>query len=257
MVIVGLAVVPHPPILVPEVAAGAARETAALRDACVQAARALACRCARWVAVAAVDPAAVTATAGSFAGYGVDVTVRLQPGSTAVPEAFPAPALPLPLLVAGWLRGQVGAGEITVRVVPVAPGSGTAQCRRLGTELGRQLRGTDGPVGLLVLGDGAATHTLKAPGYFDPRAAELDRAVAAALAAADPDALLGLDPELAGELRVAGREAWQVGAAAAQALAPAWHGELLYSAAPFGVAYHVALWEPAAARASAVPGTGR
>lgn len=256
MVIVRLAVVPHPPILVPEVAAGAAGETAALRDACVLAARALACRTDRWVAVATVDPAAAAATAGSFAGYGVDVPVRLQPGTGTASDASRSPALPLPLLVAGWLRGQVGAGEITVRVAPVAPGSDTAQCRRLGTELGRQLRGADGPVGLLVLGDGAATHTLKAPGYFDRRAAELDRAVAAALAAADPDALLDLDPELAGELRVAGREAWQVGAAAAQVLAPAWQGELLYSAAPFGVAYHVALWEPAAARVSAAPDAG-
>lgn len=253
MVIVRLAVVPHPPILVPEVAAGAARETAALRDACVLAARALACRCDRWVAVAAVDPATAAGTAGSFAGYGVDVPVRLQPETAEVPEPSPAPsqALPLPLLVAGWLRGQVGPADITVRVLPVAPGSGTAQCRRLGAELGRRVRATDGAVGLLVLGDGAATHTRKAPGYFDPRAAELDRAVATALAAADPDALLGLDPELAGELRVAGREAWQVGAAAAQVLAPAWHGRLLYSAAPFGVAYHVALWEPADGRAPA------
>lgn len=100
-------------------------------------------------------------------------------------------------------------------------------------------------VGLLVLGDGAATHTRRAPGYFDPRAEGLDRAVAAALGNADPDALLNLDPELCDELQVAGREAWQVGAAAAQALAPAWRGELLYSGAPFGVAYHVALWEPA------------
>lgn len=256
MVIVRLAVVPHPPLLVPEVAAGAAQETAALRDACVLAARTLARRCDRWVAVAAVDPATATGTTGSFAGYGADVTVRLRPGTSAAPEAAPEAALPLPLLVAGWLRGQAGAAEITVRVLPVVPGSGPAQCRQLGTELGRRLRATDGAVGLLVLGDGAATHTERAPGHFDPRAAGLDRAVASALAAADPDALLSLDPELAGELRVAGREAWQVGAAAAQALAPAWHGELLYSAAPFGVAYHVALWEPAEARASAAPDTG-
>jgi hypothetical protein len=67
--------------------------------------------------------------------------------------------------------------------------------------------------------------------------------VAAAFAAADPSALLGLDPQLADELLVAGREAWQVAAAAALRLAPQWRGELLYSAAPYGVAYHVAVWE--------------
>jgi aromatic ring-opening dioxygenase LigB subunit len=150
------------------------------------------------------------------------------------------------LLVAGWLRSQVGAADITVRVVPVAAGSSSADCRQRGTELARQLRCEDAPVGMLVLGDGAATHTRQAPGYFDARAARLDTAVAAALAAADPGALLGLDAGLASELKVAGREAWQVGAAAAQALAPAWRGELLYSAAPYGVAYHVAWWEPVA-----------
>ncbi len=234
-----MAVVPHPPILVPEVAAGAAAETAALRDACLLAAGALARRCARWVAVAAVDPAVATGTAGSFAGYGVDIPVTLDPDAEQVDGAD----LPLPLLIAGWLRGQVGKREITVQAAPVVPGSSMAHCRRVGAELGQRLCREGGAVGLLVLGDGAATHTPRAPGHFDPRAADLDRAVATALAAADPDALLGLDAGLAGELLVAGREAWQVGAAAAQVLAPAWRGELLYSDAPYGVAYHVALWD--------------
>ncbi|MGH4024944.1 MAG: hypothetical protein ACRDRV_10200 [Pseudonocardiaceae bacterium] len=195
------------------------------------------------MAVAVVDPAAATGTAGSFAGYGVDVAVTLDPCPAPLTDAM----LPLPLLVAGWLRGQVGPAEITVHVLPVAPGSSAAHCRRLGTELGRRLGDEGGTMGLLVLGDGAATHTLRAPGYFDPRAEGLDRAVATALLDADPDALLDLDPALCGELLVAGREAWQVGAAAAQAVAPAWRGQLLYSDAPFGVAYHVALWEVAQA----------
>ena len=237
--IVRVAVVPHPPILVPEVAAGAAGETARLRTACLDAARALAQRCARWVAVAAVDPAAATGAVGSFAGYGADVRVALDPEVTHIRPV----ELPLPLLVAGWLRDQVGAADITVAVSPVSPGSSTAHCRRMGTALARRLRGEGGPVGMLVLGDGAATHTLRAPGYLDCRAHRLDATVAAALAAADPQALLELDATLAGELWVAGREAWQVAAAAAQALAPAWRGALLYSAAPYGVAYHVALWD--------------
>jgi hypothetical protein len=105
------------------------------------------------------------------------------------------------------------------------------------------LRRNGDPVGLLVLGDGAATHTLRAPGYLDTRAHRLDAAVAEALATANPDALLDLDATLASELLVAGREAWQVGASAAQSLAPAYRGQLLYSAAPYGVAYHVALWD--------------
>lgn len=232
-------------------AAGAAAETAALRDACLVAARALAAGCARWVAVAVVDPAAPMGVAGSFLGYGVDISVALDPEAGVAQGAgfqgagFQGVELPLPLLIAGWLRGQVGAVEITVQVAPVASGSSAAECRRLGTELGQRLRHEGGPVGLLVLGDGAAMHTLRAPGHFDGRARDLDASVAAALAAADPGALLDLDVGLAAELWVAGREAWQVGAAAAQVLAPAWRGELFYSDAPFGVAYHVALWDPA------------
>jgi hypothetical protein len=57
-------------------------------------------------------------------------------------------------------------------------------------------------------GETAATYTLRAPGYLDRRAEGLDAAVAAA-----------------------------------QALAPAWQGELLYSAVRYGVAYHVGLWD--------------
>ncbi|HZS21046.1 MAG: hypothetical protein JO296_19465 [Pseudonocardiales bacterium] len=238
--IVRVAVVPHPPLLVPELAAGAAAETAPLRDACLAAASALAQLCPRWIAIAAVNPAEATGLAGSFAGYGADVEVALCPQATPADRA----ELPLPLLIAGWLRGEVGAAQVTVSAVP--PGSSAEQCRRMGTELAQRLRRNGDPVALLVLGDGAATHTLRAPGYLDNRAHQLDTAVAEAFATANCGALLDLDAALASELLVAGREAWQVGAAAAQLLAPAYHGELLYSAAPYGVAYHVALWDAVA-----------
>jgi aromatic ring-opening dioxygenase LigB subunit len=238
-VIVRVAVVPHPPLLVPELAAGAAAETAPLRNACLTVARALAQRCPRWVAVAVADSAAMTGGRGSFAGYGADVQVTLDPQGVVAGRV----ELPLPLLIAGWLREQVCAAHVTMVVLPVPPGSSTAQCRRIGTELAQRLQRESAPVGLLVLGDGAATHTLRAPGYLDCRAEGLDAAVAAALAAADPGALLDLDATLTSELLVSGREAWQVAAATAQSLAPAYRGQLLYSAAPYGVAYHVALWD--------------
>jgi hypothetical protein len=101
---------------------------------------------------------------------------------------------------------------------------------------------------LLVLGDGSACRGVKAPGYDDPRAEPFDKTVAEALATADAGALLGLDPGLAGELRVAGRAPWQVlaGAARAHPGARPWTGDLLYEAAPYGVAYFVASWTRAA-----------
>lgn len=239
MVIARVAIVPHPPILVPEVAAGAVGETADLRDACLAAARALATGCRRWVAVGAGDPAAA-GTAGTMRGYGVDVAVALTPEPAALRED-----LPLSLLVAGWLRAQVDGRELVVSPAPVPPGTTPSDCARIGRQLAAGLADTPEPVGLLVLGDGAATHTVCAPGYFDPRAGGFDARVAAALGAPDVGALLALDAGLSDELGVAGREAWQVGAAAAQASAARWRGELLHSAAPYGVAYHVAVWEVA------------
>ncbi|MQA14350.1 MAG: hypothetical protein GEV09_09295 [Pseudonocardiaceae bacterium] len=235
--IVRVAIVPHPPILVPEVAAGAAGETLALRDACLAAARALASGCRSWVAVGAGD-AAAAGSAGTMRGYGADVAVSLGPH-----PCPPRDDLPLPLLVAGWLRAYVDAPDLVVRPAPVRAGTGPAECARTGRRLAAELGAEAEPVGLLVLGDGSATRSVKAPGYFDPRAEAFDARVAAALGAADFAALLSLDPALAEELGVAGREAWQVGAAVAQASAPRWRGELVYSAAPYGVGYHVALWE--------------
>ncbi len=64
----------------------------------------------------------------------------------------------------------------------------------------------------------------------------------AALAEADAEALLAIDPALAADLQAEGRPAWQVLAGLARSSGD-WGGELLYSDAPFGVAYHVATWD--------------
>jgi hypothetical protein len=106
--------------------------------------------------------------------------------------------------------------------------------------LGRGLAGLADRVGLLVMGDGSACRTVKAPGYLDNRAEPYDAAVAAALAAADTAALAGLDGELSAVLQVSGRAPWQVLAGAAEDAGLA--GELLYDEAPYGVGYFVATW---------------
>ncbi|MDT7577317.1 MAG: hypothetical protein QOH17_3650, partial [Pseudonocardiales bacterium] len=101
-------------------------------------------------------------------------------------------------------------------------------------------------VAMLVMGDGSARRSEKAPGWFDPRATKFDAAVAAALSEADLEALLALDGNLARDLLAAGRVPWQVLAgAAASAGAPnaLWSSELLENEAPFGVGYFVAYWE--------------
>jgi aromatic ring-opening dioxygenase LigB subunit len=107
--------------------------------------------------------------------------------------------------------------------------------------VGERLARQDRPVGLLVLGDGSSRRPGPS-GHPDARSVPYDAGVRDALATADVDALLGLDVELGAELAVSGRAAWQ--ALAGAALGRSWRAELLYSEAPFGVGYHVAVWEP-------------
>lgn len=246
-----VAVLPQPPLLVPELATGAAPETAQLRAACVAAAARLGAAARHWVAVGAdeggrrtVEPRA----RGTFAGYGVDVVVALDrtldmpldmPPATPPDTDTPAPDpwFPLPLLVAGWAAAAAGV-SVSIRGELVAPDASPAECAALGQALGTELAASAEPVGLLVMGDGATTHTEKAPGHLDERAGPFDDAVAAALASADTAALARLDPTLGTQLHAAGRAPWQVLAA----VGGRWSGELLYSQAPYGVAYHVAYW---------------
>jgi hypothetical protein len=197
-----------------------------------------------WVAVAA-DPAGPFAidpgARGSFAGYGVDVPVSLDPTVESAEETDPE--MPLPALVAGWLRERAGARRVRVRLVD--PDLSTEDSRKAGVALAGELAGPE-PVGLLVLGDGSNRHTDRAPARPDDRAGPFDEQVRDALAAGDPAALLGLDAGLAGELNAVGRAAWQLMAGAAQTVGEPWQARLLYSDQPFGVAYHVAVWDPPA-----------
>jgi len=245
-VIPSIAIVPQPPLLVPELVGAAAAEIEPLSTACQQAVLRSATR--RWHAVG-VDgsgPARVESGAsGSFRGYGADVPVRLGSGPLAggTGQAVPPGGLPLPMLVAGWLCGLAGAHVVTGELVHPAtePTGCLARGKELVDELSRE-PGSDWSV--LVLADGARTHDAPGAGRVDGRAAGFDAAVAEALAAADAEALAAIDPRLADELGAQGRAAWQVLAGVAIGSGSDWTGELLYSAAPYGVGYHVALWRP-------------
>jgi hypothetical protein len=231
-VISRVAVVPTPPLLVPEVAAGAAAQTAPVREACLAAVRAVASEYAHWIAVGAGSGAVEIGAGarGSFHGYGVDVPVTLSGAAREVPAM-----LPLPALVAGWLRARAGAESVRVTVLEDALSAD--DCAGFGKRLDQE----ESDVGLLILGDGSNRHGPGAPGGEDDRASGFDVAVAQALSAADVDTLLSLDVTLAGELGAGGRVPWQV--LAGLAGSADWRAELLYSDAPFGVGYHVAVWE--------------
>ncbi|MEU9029875.1 hypothetical protein AB0D46_20615 [Streptomyces sp. NPDC048383] len=232
--LVAAAVCPAPPLLVPEVAAGAAAELDAARTACSDALAVLAAsRPDLLVVVGAADQDHLgpypQGSRGSFRGFGVPADVQLGEGDEG-PRL-----LPPSLAVGAWLLERARCA---------APVEGLGVAGRLEPELclaaGRALAERDERVALLVMGDGSACRTLKAPGYLDDRAAAFDAAAALALGAADTPALAALDAELAHELQAAGRAPWQVLAGAAEAADL--DGRLLYEGAPYGVGYFVATW---------------
>lgn len=230
-------VVPHPPVIVEELAGRAAAETAAMRDAAVEAARTLAAASRRWVAVGAGTSASrhPDDTCGTFAGFGVDVRVALGPAAA---SREPDRRLPLPMLVAGWLRAALGDESVAISGHVLPADTAPDRCREYGERLAGEV--ADEGFGLLVLGDGSATRSARAPGTLDPRAEPYDETVARALAGGDAATLGALDPALSDALWVGGRVPWQV---LAGAMPRPGRARLLHTSAPFGVAYHVATWE--------------
>nr|WP_219632601.1 hypothetical protein [Haloechinothrix aidingensis] len=234
-------------MLVPELVPGVLRETSAVREAAEEAVRWLRGGAGTWLAVGPGDGESCGHYEpwrhGSFVGYGADVRVSLADRDGAVPGDAAAD-LPLPVLMTGWLRARAGVAEARVEVVDA--GSAPEECARVGRRLGRCAE----RIGLLVLGDGSTRHGQRAPGGPDERAAGFDEMVAAALAEVDVEALGSLDTAEAAELGASGRAPWQVAAGMARSRAVGdaeddrkWRGEMLYSGAPFGVGYHVAIWE--------------
>ncbi|MEU6298789.1 hypothetical protein [Streptomyces erythrochromogenes] len=238
--LVAAAVCPAPPLLVPEVAAGAAAELGDARTACSDALAVLAASRPDLLVVvgAAVEGGGYDqGTPGSFAGFGVDLTVTLGPDQGEPPSGHATgTTLPTSLAVGGWLLGQARWAAAPVAGVAVAEHLPASGCGLLGADLGRSAD----RVAMLVLGDGSACRTLKAPGYLDERAEGFDAAAARALGAADAAALAAIDAGLAAELQAAGRAPWQVLAGAAEGADLA--GRLLYEDAPYGVGYFVATW---------------
>ncbi|MDP9397591.1 MAG: hypothetical protein M3P96_07080 [Actinomycetota bacterium] len=233
--LVGAAVCPHPPLLVPAVGAG----TPAVEDvraAAAAAVRALLATRPEHVVVVGSGPGTASFGPdawGSFAGYGVEAAAGLGPPE----DRQGPPRLPLALAVGADLLARAGwRGEASgLAVRSEAP---SAEARELGSALRRPAR----PTALLVMGDGSVRRGNQGPGAFDERAPSFDRKVTAALQAGDCSELLALDAALAQELLVAGRAAWQVLAGAAAPHVAGWQRRVSYDGAPFGVGYVVATW---------------
>ena len=221
------ALCPSPPLLCPQLT-GRRPVLPELRAACAEVVGRLLGDDPELVVI--VGPAAATGT--------------WDPGSRLDLSAF-APAIagartgaaPLALGLGAMLLDQAGYGGPR-RLQAIGQDEPASACAKLGAELA----GSGARTALLVMGDGSARRTSKAPGYLDPRAAGFDAAVERAIRAGDLAALLELDQALARDLMATGRPAWQVLAGAMPAPAPA--TEVLYCDDPFGVAYLVAHLRP-------------
>jgi hypothetical protein len=237
--VVSVAVCPHPPLIIPEIAAGAAAELDDLRTACDGAIDGLAGSGADTLVVLGAGGHTRWLPAyahGSFAPFGVSIEVTLAAGA---PAAGDLPGLPLSVAVGAWLlaRRRDALAGVRVAAATVAADALAADRARLAASLAHR----PGRVALLVMGDGSACRGQRSPGYDDPRARPYDDAVARAMDTADLAVLRDLDGDLSAGLLVAGRAPWQVLAEAAAG--GAWRGRLSYYAAPYGVAYFVAGWE--------------
>lgn len=223
-----IAIVPCAPVLVPELAGAAGAEVAGLAAAVVAAAAVLP---TRWVAVGIgrVDAVVAPDSVGTFAGFGVDVPVRLAP------EPGVDRDMPLCALMAAWVRGQArpeGAVEVRIYAGDDDPGTAVAHGRRLRAEIDAQ----PDPIGVLIVADGANTLTARAPGGYDPGGAGAQQLLDDALAAGDVTALSRLPR------RILGRVAFGVLAGLVEP-GPRSAKEL-YRGAPYGVGYFAGVWQP-------------
>ena len=224
-----IAIVPSAPVLVPELGGVASVELADLRAAVLAGAALLP---PRWIGIGTggaddvMDPDSV----GSFAGFGADVRVGLSPGAAQSPVA-----LPLCALIAGWVRGQARPEAVArVRLYRSDHDADTALAR--GRQLRAEIDEAPDPIGVLVVADGANTLTERAPGGYDPSAADVQLALDDALADGDVAALTRLPG------RILGRVAFQVLAGLTEP-GPRTAKEL-YRGAPYGVGYFAGVWQP-------------
>jgi hypothetical protein len=237
------AILPHPPLLVPELAGGAAAELDPLREACL---RALDMVLADGGDAVLVGDGPVwgmprSDAAASFRPYGAAVDVGLPALHPLDLDGLPEPVrldrLPLSLAVAAYLLARVHArpARLSALTVPASLGPGAAAA--VGGELAARA-GTTRALGLVAMGDLSARRGDEAPGAAHPAAAAFDASVGEAVRAGAPGRLLDLEPALAAELRAAGRVPLQVLAGAFADTASV-RGQVLYEDAPYGVGYLV------------------
>jgi len=236
--IAAAALCPGPPLLARELT-GQAEILPDLRHACMVAVARLVAAAPDVIAV--VGPADLTATwdpAGALdlTAYAPALGRPAAPGAARTTSDGERSALPLALGIGAALLDKAG-WDGPRALWSVGGSAPQAECARIGGDLEAPAE----RIALLVMGDGSARRSVSAPGYLDERAEPFDAEVERAVRDGDLDALAALDPALAADLMVSGRPAWQVLAAALGGTGL--RADVLYSDAPFGVGYLVAVFK--------------
>ncbi|BAX98317.1 hypothetical protein MSTE_03012 [Mycobacteroides stephanolepidis] len=215
-----IAICPSTPLLVPELGGEAATETAELREAAITAVRSLP---TQWIAIGAGRGRYGSEVSGTFAGYGVDVRVSLASRISGPVE------LPLPVLIAGWLRAHLPAATAEARLISGTDGVAFGQALR------DEIHAMPTPPGVLVIADGANTLTDKAPGGYRPESGAAQQGLVDALTQGDAAALRRVSDVITGGsvYRVLGG---LVGSDQVQA-------QCLYQGSPYGVGYFAGTWQ--------------
>jgi hypothetical protein len=228
-VLSAISIIPSAPVLVPELAGQAADEVAEVRAAMVAAAATLP---PHWVVVGvgAVDGVIDAERVGTFAGFGVDLVVRLSPQASGRPIE-----MPLCALIGGWVRSQAQP-DAHAQVRVYAERHNAQAAVELGRRLRREIDLSSEPTGVLVVADGANTLTPAAPGGHRPADVDVQDALDEALAGGDVPALTQLPAQ------VTGRVAFAVLAGLAEPTPRS--AKELYRAAPYGVGYFAGVWQP-------------
>jgi hypothetical protein len=221
------AICPAAPLLARELT-GADPVVPDLRRACLDAAAALVASVPELIAVVGVADESRQWDSGGRLDLGA-----FAPALRYAPDLVPGSILPPSLGLGGMLLDRCeydGPREF----YSVTEADAVADCAALGAQLAQRPE----RVALLVMADGSASRTLKAPGYLDARSEPFDAEIVAAIQDGDAASLLAADPDLARQLMATGRPGWQVLAGAA---ASSWSGtRVRYCDDPFGVLYLVA-----------------
>lgn len=228
-----IATVPATPLLIPEVAAGAAAEFHELREAALQR--------VRWAAGSDNRVIILAADPGVREVMELPVSSRLDLSGLGLPSASGAATPDGPkerpvvsALVGVWLAAAAEVEIASIWAVPVDPQRAIAHPT---PDLDQR------DVGVVLIADGSATRTPKAPGSFVEGALEFDDRLIDAVRSVDVDYFL--DPARVDDVErfgVQGLGAWAVGARFARAQTGEWSGEVDLAADPLGVQYLVAGW---------------